>query len=103
MSSKTDAQLSTEAQQIKNETAKKANSASRVGTHLQNLVDSKVNKNSLVKDWAFPDGAFPTERGVIYVSTDDTEATGVAFGAKLSMRESAPDEGPYNINHFAIW
>lgn len=37
----TDATLTTQAQQIKNETAAGANTANRVGTHLQNLVYSK--------------------------------------------------------------
>jgi len=37
----TDAVLTTQAQQIKNETVAGANTANRIGTHLQNLVYSK--------------------------------------------------------------
>jgi hypothetical protein len=84
MSQKTDVQLSEEAQQIKNETARKANTASRVGTHLQNLVDSKLNKqDGVFTRWNFATsgpaqepplgiGAYPTDLTKMYVAVDDS-------------------------------
>jgi hypothetical protein len=102
MSQKTDEQLSTQAQEIKNETARKANTATRVGTHLQDVIDSKVNKSSLVQEWGFPAAAWPTDRGVLYVATDATEAV-LPVNTKFTLKPSAADEGPYDIDDFLTW
>lgn len=47
MAQETDVQLKAEAAIIKNETVLGANTANRVGTHLENVVDSKANKTEI--------------------------------------------------------
>lgn len=47
MSQRTDAQLTTEKEAIKNETVANANSANRIGTMVENMIDSKVNNDKI--------------------------------------------------------
>ena len=47
MSQLTDNQLTTEANVIKNETASNANTATRVGTMLNDVIDSKINNDKI--------------------------------------------------------
>jgi hypothetical protein len=47
MATRTDAQLTTDANVIKNETAPGANTATRVGNMLVDAIDSKVNINKI--------------------------------------------------------
>lgn len=45
MAQKTDAQLTTQAQEIRDETVTNANTALRVGTMLEDIIESKVNND----------------------------------------------------------
>lgn len=47
MAQETDVQLKAEATIIKNETVSGANTANRIGTHLENIADSKANKTEI--------------------------------------------------------
>lgn len=77
MSVLTDEQLRTQAQQIKNETSRRANTAVRVGTMLENLVDSKLNGIQGLTPWDFSSsgenpGDYPTDTSKVYEVTDDS-------------------------------
>ena len=68
MSQKTDSQLQTQALQIKSEVVEKANTAARVGTMLQDIIDSKANNDLLLTDWDMSSDALPanSKRGRMY-------------------------------------
>ena len=77
MAQKTDGQLTTEANIIRDETAIGANTALRVGTMLDNLIDSKVNVDKVSDDTALGNSTtlVPSQNAVkTYV---DTLATGL--------------------------
>jgi len=71
MAKKTQAQLLALAQTIKNETAKKANTAIRVGGTLEDIVN--INPLSYGGQFSFPDSELPlSERaGTLYKATAD--------------------------------
>ena len=77
MAQKTDGQLTTEANIIRDETAVGANTALRIGTMLDNLIDSKVNVDKVSDDTALGNSTtlVPSQNAVkTYV---DTLATGL--------------------------
>jgi hypothetical protein len=59
MARKTYAQLSTQAQQIKVESIAKANTANRVGTMLQDLIDTLFNDGSFIPNWDMSTNQMP--------------------------------------------
>lgn len=61
MAQKTDAQLTTEANVIKNETTAGANTATRVGEMLNDIIDSKLNNEDAEADYLAIDGANANE------------------------------------------
>ena len=64
MATKTDTQLATDATQIQNETAANANTASRVGTYLNNSNENKINKDKIVTALGTTDTNVPSEKCV---------------------------------------
>ena len=67
MSQLTDTQLTTEANVIKDETVEKANTATRVGTMLDNIIDSKINNDKISTDGTLSgdsDTELPSEKAV---------------------------------------
>ena len=77
MSEKSDAELLAQAEEIKDETIKGANTAERVGQLFVDIVDSKKSKagsgGGLVR-WNFSSngGLFPTDPDTTYVATDSS-------------------------------
>ena len=59
MARKTYSALSTQAQQIRIETVSKANSANRIGTMLQDLIDTLFNNGSFIPNWDMSTNAMP--------------------------------------------
>lgn len=60
MSRKTYSQLSVQAQQIKIETLAKANTANRIGTMLQDLIDTLFNNGSFIPNWDMSTDTLPS-------------------------------------------
>jgi hypothetical protein len=80
MSQKTDSQLRADATIIKNETAEGANTATRVGQMLIDIVDSKPNndeeppESTMIVLWDFAEnsGEYPTDPNKLYIATESS-------------------------------
>lgn len=78
MAQKTDEQLNAQATEIKNEDQRHANTALRIGTHLQDVVDSKANNSELNK----AKDETPVEAEASTITTDLGETNDIVFTAK---------------------
>ena len=92
MAQKTDAQLTTDADVIKNEVTANANTASRVGSHLVDNIDSKINIDKIVdEDNMASDSAtlVPTQQSVKAYSDlrvlKVNSATALSDGATIDL------------------
>lgn len=75
MSQLTDTQLTTEANIIKNETSADANTATRVGTMINDVIDSKINNDKISIDGTFAsnsDAKVSSEKAVKTYVTSST-------------------------------
>lgn len=92
MAQKTDADLIIEADVIKNETVAGANTASRNGTMLNNVIDSKIN-NDKIDTAATLDTADKTipEKDAVkaYIETQVSTNTTVSIGGAISLDATA--------------
>lgn len=79
MSVKTDSELITQANVIRDETDPSGNTKARVAQMFKDIIDSKPNVDTdpietVYWDFVAESGAYPTELGKLYVSIDATES-----------------------------
>jgi hypothetical protein len=100
MATRTDAQLTTDANVIKNETAPGANTATRVGNMLVDAIDSKLNVDKI---------ASPTVVGATKLYTDlaasNTDGAVSQAGIKtaVNLKANAAQDAWANLSYTAPW
>ena len=84
----TDVQLNTEAAVIKNETTPGANTATRVGTMLENIIDNKINDDKISTNTSLgtSDSLIPSQNAVKTYA--DTVAAAAGAGKELLVNKS---------------